>query len=138
MTWNKGESGNPGGLSTRQLALKRRLDGLTVKAVEVLADVMETGSPSERLSAAKEVFDRAIGKPKQQATISVEHGPSAHLAALVGLALSTAHRVQTAPGIDAEPPGISRVLTIDALPSDADAAPLDADAGAESLGKPGD
>ena len=91
MVWQKGESGNKTGVSPKHLALKRRLDGLTFKAVDVLEDILldKTASHSERLSAAKEVFDRAIGKAKQQATLEVTHNASPHLSALIGLATMT-------------------------------------------------
>ena len=91
MTWQKGESGNKTGISPKHLALKRRLDGLTFKAVDVLEEILsdKSASHSERLSAAKEVFDRAIGKAKQQATLEVTHNASPHLSALIGLATMT-------------------------------------------------
>ena len=91
MVWQKGESGNKTGVSPKHLALKRRLDGLTFKAVDVLEDILldKTASHSERLSAAKEVFDRAIGKAKQQASLEVTHNASPHLSALIGLATMT-------------------------------------------------
>ena len=92
MAWVKGQTAiNPGGLSPRKIAMQRRLEGLTIKAVDVLEDILsdKTASHSERLSAAKEVFDRAIGKAKQQATLEVTHNASPHLSALIGLATMT-------------------------------------------------
>jgi hypothetical protein len=91
VTWQKGESGNKTGISPKHLALKRRLEGLTFKAVDVLEDILtdKTASHGERLSAAREVFDRAIGKAKQQATLEVTHNVSPHLSALIGLATMT-------------------------------------------------
>ena len=91
MTWQKGESGNKTGVSPKHLALKRRLDGLTFKAVDVLENILsdKKASHGERLAAAREVFDRAIGKAKQQATLEVTHNASPHLSALIGLATMT-------------------------------------------------
>ena len=92
MTWVKGQKAiNPGGLSPRKVAMQRRLEGLTIKAVDVLEDILsdKTATHSERLSAAKEVFDRAIGKAKQQATLEVTHSASPHLSALINLATMT-------------------------------------------------
>ena len=92
MAWVKGQTAiNPGGLSPRKVAMQRRLEGLTIKAVNVLEDILSDKSAShgERLAAAKEVFDRAIGKAKQQATIEVTHNASPHLSALIGLATMT-------------------------------------------------
>jgi hypothetical protein len=93
VTFVKGISGNPGGLTRKQDHLRRRLEGLTFKAVDVLEEAMEKGTTSEKLAAAKEVFDRAIGKAKSQTTVSVTHNASPHLAALVTLASATASRV---------------------------------------------
>lgn len=103
MVWAKGETGNPGGLTSRQVALKRRLDGLTLKAVDVLEDVLANGSTSERLAAAKEVFDRAIGRPKQSATVQVQHSSDAHLQALIQMADATKARIEAAQIIDITP-----------------------------------
>jgi hypothetical protein len=92
MPFVKGQKAiNPGGLSPRKVAMQRRLEGLTIKAVQVLDDILsdKTASHSERLSAAKEVFDRAIGKAKQQATLEITHNASPHLSALIGLATMT-------------------------------------------------
>ena len=92
MAWVKGQTAiNPGGLSPRKIAMQRRLEGLTIKAVDVLEDILSDKSAShgERLAAAREVFDRAIGKAKQQATLEVTHNASPHLSALIGLATMT-------------------------------------------------
>ena len=91
MAWVKGQSGNPSGHVAKRAAMLRRLEGLTFKAVDVLEDILldKSASHSERLSAAKEVFDRAIGKAKQQATLEVTHNASPHLSALIGLATMT-------------------------------------------------
>jgi len=92
VTFVKGQKAiNPGGLSPRKVAMQRRLEGLTIKAVDVLEDILSDKSAShgERLAAAREVFDRAIGKAKQQATLEVTHNASPHLSALIGLATMT-------------------------------------------------
>ena len=91
MAWVKGQSGNPSGHVAKRAAMLRRLEGLTFKAVDVLEDILsdKSASHSERLSAAREVFDRAIGKAKQQATLEVTHNASPHLSALIGLATMT-------------------------------------------------
>jgi len=105
MPWEKGKPPvNPGGLTTRQMGIRRRLEGLTVKAVAALERVLDDDAAThgERLAAAREVFDRAIGKPKQQATLEVTHNASPHLTALVGLAAATVARVQSVPVIDGQ------------------------------------
>ena len=91
MAWVKGQSGNPSGHVAKRAAMLRRLEGLTFKAVDVLEEILSDKSAShgERLAAAREVFDRAIGKAKQQATLEVTHNASPHLSALIGLATMT-------------------------------------------------
>lgn len=77
--------------------MQRRLEGLTIKAVDALEHALDTGTVSERLAAAREVFDRAIGKPKQAATLEVTHNASPHLVALTAMAAQTLARVQSVP-----------------------------------------
>ena len=101
MPWRPGESGNPlGPYNARQAAIKRRLEGLTLKAVDVLAETMATGDPHLRLAAAKEVLDRSLGRPRQQATLEVTHSATPHLAALVGLAAGAIGGAPQRPVID--------------------------------------
>ena len=103
MTWTKGESGNVGGVSTRHLALKRRFDGMSMKAAAVLEEVMETGTNAEKLNAAKEVLDRSLGKAKQQSTVQVQHSSDAHLQALIQMADATRARIEASQLIDITP-----------------------------------
>lgn len=105
MTFKKGVSPNPGGLSPRKIAMQRRLEGLTVKAVNALERVLDDDNAThgERLAAAREVFDRAIGKAKQQASLEVTHAASPHLVALVNLAAQSAARVSSHPSDQAKP-----------------------------------
>jgi hypothetical protein len=104
---------NPGGLTPRQRALKHRLEGLTLKAVDALEKALddESATHSERLAAAREVFDRAIGKAKQQTAISVEHNASPHLSALISLATSAVNQEQ-ARIIDGQAIEIPRLLDV--------------------------
>ena len=94
--------------------MMRRLEGLTLKAVDALEEILSANDAtrSEKLAAAREVFDRAIGKPKQQSTLEVTHNASPHLTALVGMAAMTAMRVQSAPEIDGQVIDIIEPLTI--------------------------
>ena len=125
MAWVKGQSGNPSGHVAKRAAMLRRLEGLTFKAVDVLEDILsdKTASHSERLSAAKEVFDRAIGKAKQQATLEVTHNASPHLSALIGLATMTTIEGtiadQPVRTIDYDSPNV--LITLDNLDVNADA-----------------
>lgn len=114
MTFVKGQRPvNPGGLTTRQMAIKRRLEGLTVKAVNALERVLDDdeATHSERLAAAREVFDRAIGKAKQQTSVSVEHNASPHLSALINLATSALSQEQ-AKIIDGQAIEVTRLLDV--------------------------
>jgi len=69
--WPKGVSGNPSGREklpedvkhVRELARQ-----YTDSAVETLANVMATGSPNARVSAANALIDRGWGKAEQPIT----------------------------------------------------------------------
>ena len=74
-----------------------------MKAAAVLEDVMANGTNSERLTAAKEVLDRSLGKAKQQSTIQVQHSSDAHLQALIQMADATRARIEAAQVIDITP-----------------------------------
>jgi hypothetical protein len=113
MVWQKGQSGNPAGpLTAKEQALKRRLHQLTFKAVDALEEALEVGTMGERITAAKEILDRAIGKARQQTVIDVQHSASPHLSALVTLAASTALRVSHVPQNKPEPLMIAGSHTI--------------------------
>ena len=105
--WEKGQSGNPSGKARRDAAILRRLDTLTLKAVDAYAKILSDNDAtnSERLQAANAVLDRVLGKPKQQiqSNVTVEHGPTAQLAALMGLSRS-------ALTIDHDPPKLLNTL----------------------------
>lgn len=124
VTFQKGQSGNPLGGNAKLNALARRMQGLTLKAADVIEHILTDpeATNGERLAAAKEVFDRAIGRPKQASTVEVTHNASPHLTALVGLAASVALRGSDAPVIDAQPIEIISLGTYDAqnTPSNVD------------------
>jgi hypothetical protein len=87
MTWEKGKSGNPGGLTLRQSRTKRLIEGLGPVAVARLEQLLRSDNETVALGAAKEVLARVAPIPKQaKIDVSVEHGPNAHLAALIALA----------------------------------------------------
>lgn len=87
MTWEKGKSGNPGGLTLRQSRTKRLIEGLGPVAVARLEQLLRSDNESVALGAAKEVLARVAPIPKQaKIDVNVEHGPNAHLAALISLA----------------------------------------------------
>jgi hypothetical protein len=107
MTWTAGKSGNPTGKAKRDAYILRRLDDLTIKAVHAYEKILsdDQATNSERLQAANAVLDRVLGKPKQQiqSNVTVEHGPTAQLAALMGLSRS-------ALTIDHDPPKLLNTL----------------------------
>jgi len=60
------------------------------------------GDAFRKLSAANMVFDRAIGKPKQAASVEVTHNASPHLTALVSMAAAVALRGTNVTAIDGQ------------------------------------
>lgn len=107
-------SNNPTGRDIRQARLKRALEGLNAAAVAALADALANGSISEKLTAAKEVLDRNLGKPKQSTAfdVTVTHTSAAHVAALEALA------AQARPIIDMDPADKPLLLLDNPLISD--------------------
>ena len=72
MTWQKGESGNPGGrvgvpAEVRELARKH-----TPEAVDRLVFWMKSDNPTASVAAANSLLDRGYGKPAQLLNVSVE------------------------------------------------------------------
>lgn len=88
MPFKKGERPpNPGGLTVRQMRTRRMIEGLGQAAVERLEQLLRSDNESVALGAAKEVLARVAPIPKQaKIDVNVEHGPNAHLAALISLA----------------------------------------------------
>lgn len=88
MPFKKGERPpNPGGLTVRQMRTRRMIEGLGQAAVERLGQLLQSDNESVALGAAKEVLARVAPIPKQaKIDVNVEHGPNAHLAALISLA----------------------------------------------------
>ncbi len=104
MTWEKGKSGNPGGLTLRQSRTKRLIEGLGPVAVARLEQLLRSDNETVALGAAKEVLARVAPIPKQaKLDVTVEHGPNAHLAALISLSKRVAHNETTTPMLDITP-----------------------------------
>lgn len=84
----KGQALNPRGGADRVLhAMKRKLDGLTPKALAALERMVDDESnPSVRLGAAKEILNRTMGVPKQMVQMDVTSSGALHLQALQELA----------------------------------------------------
>lgn len=62
--WKPGQSGNPGGRPKRSDAVKPLLDQYGPEALRKLVALMESEDERIALMAAKEIADRAFGKPK--------------------------------------------------------------------------
>lgn len=124
MTWQKGQSGNPAGLTVLQARTRRMIEGLSIRAVERIEKLMQSDNEAIALAASKEILARVVPIPKT-GTLTIEHNASPHLSALVTLAASTAARVQ---GVPANP-----VQVIDLQPD----APIEAQSdGAETRLEP--
>ena len=84
----KGQALNPRGGADRVMhAMKRKLDGLTPRAIAALERLVEDESnPSVRLNAAIQILDRTLGKPKQSVSVDVTSTSALHLQALQELA----------------------------------------------------
>ena len=104
MPWKKGESGNPNGLTVRQARTKRMIEGLGPVAVARLEQLLRSDNETVALGAAKEVLARVAPIPKQaKLDVNIEHGPNAHLAALISLSKRVAHNETPAPLLDITP-----------------------------------
>jgi hypothetical protein len=104
MTWEKGKSGNPGGLTLRQSRTKRLIEGLGPVAVARLEQLLRSDNETVALGAAKEVLARVAPIPKQaKLDVNIEHGPNAHLAALISLSKRVAHNETQTPLLDVTP-----------------------------------
>jgi hypothetical protein len=104
MPFEKGKPGNPGGLNLRQARTRRIVEGLGEGAARRLGELLQSSNESIALGAAKEILARVAPIPKQaKLDVSVEHGPNAHLAALISLARKSAQPNETPPILDITP-----------------------------------
>lgn len=68
MPFKKGQSGNPSGrkpISDAERRVEREAQHLTPQALKALERNLDCGTPAAEVAAAKEILDRAWGKPKQ-------------------------------------------------------------------------
>lgn len=104
MPFEKGKPGNPGGLNLKQARTKRMIEGLGPVAVTRLEQLLRSDNETVALGAAKEVLARVAPIPKQaKIDVNVEHGPNAHLAALISLSKRVAHNETATPLLDITP-----------------------------------
>lgn len=104
MPFKKGQSGNPGGINIREARVRRIVENLGPVAAQRLGQLLQSDNESIALGAAKEILARVAPIPKQaKLDVSVEHGPNAHLAALISLARKSAQPNETTPILDITP-----------------------------------
>jgi hypothetical protein len=104
MPFKKGQSGNPGGINIREARVRRIVENLGPVAAQRLGQLLQSDNESIALGAAKEILARVAPIPKQaKLDVSVEHGPNAHLAALISLARKSAQPNETPPILDITP-----------------------------------
>lgn len=78
---------NPMGAADRKLiVLKRKLDGLTERAISRLGQLVQSDNEAVALGAVKEVLDRNLGKAKATLQVDVTHTSVIHLQALEEIA----------------------------------------------------
>ena len=79
-----GHSGNPGGRPVMPEEVREALQAATPAAVQVLFDGLRDEDARVRVVCAREILDRALGKPQQAPPIEGPADSAAqHLAALV-------------------------------------------------------
>lgn len=61
--FQKGQSGNPGGVPKATLAIKKALQSRADEVVEELLKLVRDKDPRVRLAACVEVLDRVLGRP---------------------------------------------------------------------------
>lgn len=87
MPFKKGTSGNPGGLTSKDVKLRQTIRELAGKyaprAIERLKELME--DPDCGAQACKEILDRSVGKPAQAVELSGEGGGPLEVAITVKL-----------------------------------------------------
>lgn len=69
-----GQSGNPSGKPKTDKALVAQWKKMGARAMEIIAELSETGDKKTRLEAAKYLADRAYGKPGQSVELSGKDG----------------------------------------------------------------
>jgi hypothetical protein len=99
----KGQALNPrGGQDRRLWAMKKKLDGLTPRALAALERMVDDESPearSTRLGAAREILNRTMGVPRQQVQLEVTSSGALHLQALQELADRARQTIDITPNV---------------------------------------
>lgn len=88
-----GARANPGGRPKIPEDQKTRFKKLTPQAIEVLEKCLSSEDPKIQLEAAKQILDRAYGKPPQSTELKVDLDSSAlHLQMLLELGERRRHQ----------------------------------------------
>jgi len=83
----KGARLNPhGGTERKLLIMKRKLDGLTERAISRLSKLIDSENEAVALASVREVLDRNLGKSKATVQLDVTHTSVIHLQALEDIA----------------------------------------------------
>lgn len=92
---------NPMGAADRKLiVLKRKLDGLTERAIARLGQLINSENEAVALASVKEVLDRNLGKAKATLQLDVTHTSVIHLQALEEIAARKRNQLLSAQSDD--------------------------------------
>ena len=72
--WVKGISGNPAGRPRQPAEMLMIARAASPEAFKRVCALMKSKNEAVALAAAREVLDRAWGKPSQEATVNLRHG----------------------------------------------------------------
>ena len=98
----KGSNLNPhGGTERKLLIMKRKLDGLTERAIARLGRLVESENEAVAMSAVREVLDRNLGKAKATLQVDVTQTHVLHLQALEEIAERKRNQLLASQTIDA-------------------------------------
>ena len=90
----KGVTLNPTGRKAVPAEVKAVLEAATVRAAQVLVELMEDRSPKIRLAASQTILDRVHGKATQQVDVQVTDVAKVHLQALQEINARKAKRLE--------------------------------------------
>lgn len=97
----KGAVINPLGAGDRRLVgMKRKLDGLTERAISRLSKLIDSENEAVALASVREVLDRNLGKSKATVQLDVTHTSVIHLQALEDIAQRKRDQILSAQTID--------------------------------------
>jgi len=92
---------NPMGTADRKLVImKRKLDGLTERAISRLSKLIDSDNEAVALASVREVLDRNLGKSKATVQLDVTHTSVIHLQALEDIAQRKRDQLLSAQTID--------------------------------------